>query len=118
MAVDTPLFTGWKGLIDGVDLCVPGPIDPDQEWDIPVDIKVGYVAQWVTPIADGSTHKMLYVNLPGMESGAQPGRSPSKFNIGTARVYSDTPVEELNRLIEEGHAKLLELIVQEKVKVA
>ena len=116
MEVNKQFFTGWKGAINGVDLFYRGPADEGREWDIPDDIKIGYVAQWTIPIVDGSTYKIIFVNLPGMESGVVP--YGASFDIGSQRVYGDTPVEELNLLIEAGHAKLMELVAQEKSKVA
>lgn len=115
MEAGKPFFTGWKGTIKGVDLTYRGPIDEGREWDIPDDIKIGYVAQWFVPLGDREGCKSVAVNLPGMEiTATQKHTTGSVFDIGTKRVYMDTPIKELNRLIEEGHAKLMEIVDKEK----
>lgn len=105
---EVPIFRQWTGMEEpNVRLsCRP----PGDVVEIPDGHRWGYVAQWMYFMGDVG----LYVNLPGMQQGRVP--DSGKFEVGTERVYSDTPAEELDRLIADGLGKLMELVAAEKSK--
>lgn len=110
-AMYKPWWTGWKGDID--EYC--SNRSPFAVVDFPGG-PIGYVGQWICYTGEVPGITVLSVNLPGMECDVTvSGRT---FNIGTKRVYADTPPEELERMIEVGYAKLLEMIAAEKSKAA
>jgi hypothetical protein len=107
-------FTGWKNRAYHT------------EYDKPPYRDEGFVAQWIynegKPTRyDLDTKKLFrgrnfYVNLPGMQSGEYV--AGGTLQIGTERVYADTPKEEIIRLVTEGKAKMMALLEKEGVLVA
>jgi hypothetical protein len=106
-------FTGWKNRAY------------DPVLDKPPYADEGFVAQWIynegKPTRyDLDTKKLFrgrnfYVNLPGMQSGEY--MAGGTLQIGTERVYADTPKEEIIRLVTEGKAKLIAMLQEEGVQV-
>jgi hypothetical protein len=106
-------FTGWKNR--HYDVAV----------DLPPYVDEGFVAQWLYregkpvrhDLETGKTQfgRNWYVNLPGMQSGEYV--AGGTLQIGTERVYADTPKEEIIRLVTEGKAKLIAMLQKEGVQV-
>jgi hypothetical protein len=104
-----PFWTGWKSDLSSIPAEARSV---DDEIDIP-DGPMGFVGQWITII---SPQKFISVNLPNMDAGIR--LSGEHCKLGELRVHADTSVDELERLIKEGYGKLMELVAQEKSKVA
>ena len=100
----TPHFTGWKSSIprQGVtwqenERLATGIKTPEE---------IDLVGQWLYAVSvDGP---FFYVNLPGMQAGRY--QKGDEFYIGDERVYSNTPPEEIERLLKLGLKKLLVMV--------
>jgi hypothetical protein len=109
---DKPWWTGWKSPMGGLVWLHSG-LERTDEIEIPEGLE-GYCGQWCCFL--DKPQRVVYVNVPGMESGVIP--AGSTLEIGTERVSKETPVEELERFIEQGYHKLIELMAAEKSKAA
>jgi hypothetical protein len=82
-------------------------------WKYGGSLNDGFCAQLVWYKRD--TSRVLYgyyVNMPGMQSGKfMPGAC---FDIGDQRVRQDTPLEELDAMIDLGWEQLVELVKKEE----
>lgn len=106
-----PFWTGWKADIGrycsnrSLDAVVEFPEGP-----------IGYVGQWVCLSGSSAGEVNFSMSIPGMV--ASIFERGGSFDIGSERVYRDTLAEELERLIEDGHAKLMDFMAAEKSKAA
>lgn len=108
--IGKPWWTGWKSPMGGL---AQTAYDPTSEIEVPEGLE-GYCGQWCCFL--DKPLRAVYVNVPSMTSGIVP--AGSTFDIGAERVTKDTPVEELESLIEHGYHKLTELVAAEKSKAA
>ena len=100
----TPHFTGWKSSIPRQG------VTPEENERLAAGIRtpeeIDLVGQWLYAVSkDGP---FFYVNLPGMQAGRY--QKGDEFYIGDERVYSNTPPEEIERLLKLGLKKLLLLV--------
>ena len=98
------LFTGWKtNLISPYKsaAAMAEELEPIRSPE-----QVTFVGQWLW---HGDNEKEnFYVNLPGMEKGMF--TSGEAFEIGVERVNLFTPIEELERLLDNGLDELVALL--------
>ena len=101
---NTTSFTGWKASIPRQG--VTWEESERLASEVKSSSEVGFVGQWMYVASkDGP---FFYVNLPGFQGGQyQKGEC---FDIGDERVYSNTPPEEIERLLKLGLEKLLLLV--------
>ena len=90
---NTTSFTGWKA-------------SREEGERLASESKLGFVGQWMYVVSEDGP--LFYVNLPGFQGGQyQKGEC---FDIGDERVYSNTPPEDIERLLKLGLKKLLLLV--------
>ena len=99
-----PVFTGWK--TDAISAYRSADAMVEELESIKSPSQVTFVGQWLWYDEDGK--KNYYVNLPGMQGGTYV--KGEEFYIGDERVYSNTPPEEIERLLKLGLKKLLLLV--------
>ncbi len=101
---NTASFTGWKASIPRQG--VTWEENERLASEVKSSSELGFVGQWLYVASkDGP---FFYVNLPGMQAGRfQKGE---ELYIGDERVYSNTPPEEIERLLKLGLEKLMLLV--------
>ena len=101
---NTTSFTGWK--TDALNPYQSAEAMSKRLEYIESPSQVGFVGQWMHVVSEDGP--LFYVNLPGFQGGQyQKGEC---FDIGDERVYSNTPPEEIERLLKLGLKKLLLLV--------
>ncbi len=90
---NTTSFTGWKA-------------SREEGERLTSESELGFVGQWMHVVSEDGP--FFYVNLPGFQ-GSQYQKGEC-FDIGDERVYSNTPPEEIERLLKLGLKKLLLLV--------
>ena len=96
-----PHFTGWKSSVPKQG--ITGEENERLAATIKTRKELDFVGQWLYAVS--ANGPFFYINLPGMQAGQyQKGEC---FDIGDERVYSNTPSEEIERLLKLGLEKLL-----------